>query len=362
VSALKKIVCAVRHPFHRVDYSVLFILRKRDHTWGQPYSYNSSGLLNSATFVEQMLVEHGVRAKVVTVQDSNEIDREVYQFNPDIVVLEAIWCPPSKLRELAAIKHHQHRKWVVRNHSELPFLAMEGFAIAWILEYAQIRNTYVSCNSPVANFEISEIIHLRTGMATSRVLFLPNYYPTAKYNPRPASNHRPIDIGCFGAIRPLKNQLIQATAAMIFARAIGRPLRFHINATRIEGQADPILRSLRAIFDHAPGYVLVEHPWMDRKDFLLLCRQMDLGLQVSLSESFNLTSADLVLQGVPVVGSSEIPWLPELFHADPTSAASIVRKMHTAREVGAKPQFKALKEYSDDSSEIWLTSLQKLVH
>jgi hypothetical protein len=54
---------------------------------------------------------------------------------------------------------------------------------------------------------------------------------------------------------------------------------------------------------------------------------MDLGLQVSLSETFNIVGADLISQGVPVVGSTEIPWAVKMFAADPTSSADIAHKL-----------------------------------
>lgn len=121
-------------------HSVLFILKDRDHYWGQPNSshYNSSGLLNSARFIKDMLVKDGVKASLVQVHDGNNIDKEVHAFKPSIVVLEAIWCPPYKIKQL--VKLYPKIKWIVRNHSELPFLALEGMSFQWVLEYAQIPN------------------------------------------------------------------------------------------------------------------------------------------------------------------------------------------------------------------------------
>src|SRR5580693_4883569 len=95
--------------------SILFVLKKRDQSWGEKtsYGYYSSGLLNSASFINKMLKEEGARSHLVEVSDANSIDREVFRFNPDIVVLEAIWCPPAKLRELAKLHHHKSRRWIV---------------------------------------------------------------------------------------------------------------------------------------------------------------------------------------------------------------------------------------------------------
>ena len=64
-------------------------------------------------------------------------------------------------------------------------------------------------------------------------------------------NKSTIDIGAYGAIRPLKNQLLQALAAIKFAESIGKTLRFHINITRIENNGDPVLKNLRNLFSNS---------------------------------------------------------------------------------------------------------------
>src|SRR5215831_4209109 len=123
---------------------ILFILRDQ-HGSGGWCGYKSSGLTNSATLVADMLESFGVDAEVITVFDSNSIDKEVSRIRPDIVVLEAIWVPPYKLIELA--KLWPGIRWIVRIHSEIPFLANEGIAIDWLFQYARIPNVEVASNS-----------------------------------------------------------------------------------------------------------------------------------------------------------------------------------------------------------------------
>ena len=345
--------------------SVLFIVKKRDETWGDTNhnSYHSSGLLNSAKFICDMLNDAGVRSKLVQVVDGNDIDREVFQFNPSVTVLEAIWCPPSKLRELTSLYHHKGRQWVVRNHSELPFLATEGISMEWLIEYAKIPGVHVSCNSPVANIEIGFIVESHTNIHRGAVTLLPNYYPVAhEHVHRTVKPHDIIDIGCFGAIRPLKNHAEQAVGALIIAKLRGKHLRFHINSGRTEINGSPILKTLRSLFNRLPHAELIEHSWLNHKEFLELCKTLDLGMQVSFSETFNICCADLVSQGVPSIASEEVPWMPQKYCADPTSSEDIAEKAETALTDGPKRQQEALKSYVEQAKKIWFHQLYRLTH
>ena len=100
-----------------------------------------------------------------------------------------------------------------------------------------------------------------------------------------------LNIGCFGAIRPLKNQLYQAVAAIEFANSINKKLHFHVNIARVENNGDPVLKNLRNLFINNPKHKLVEHSWLTHEDFINLVRKMDIGLQVSFTETFSPKAA-----------------------------------------------------------------------
>jgi len=342
------------HSFRAHHASILFVLRWPDKgsVLYTPYHQPSSGLINSARFVVEMLKARGISAHLVQVVDSNDIDRECMRHNPDVVLLEAIWVPPAKLTELTGLKRHAHRHFVVRNHSNMPFLASEGSILDWVLTYGDIPRVTVACNSPTAAFEIEQLTN-------RRVAFLPNYYPISAHTHHHDLKPDSLDIGCFGAIRPLKNHLEQAVAAVLFARQRGVGLSFHINAGRIEGKGEPILKALRSLFGRMPDARLIEHDWLSHESFLHLCKTMDLGLQVSFSETFNIVAADLVNEGVPVVGSAELPWLPEAYVARTTSAFDMIQTMDRALDLGANSAKRALAEYSDDAADIWTEWLKR---
>jgi len=301
----------------------------------------SNGLRTSALFVVEMLLAEGNRAKMVEAIDGNSIDALVSQNNPTKVVLEAIWVTPTKMAELQ--KLHPSVQWTVRIHSEVPFLAAEGNAISWIASYLQ-QGIEVAFNSAetARDFQIM-----------GKTSYLPNYYPLRKPRTIKPSSVQ-LDVGCFGAIRPLKNQLIQAFAAIQYAKDKGKVLFFHMNGTRIEQDGNNNLKNIVALFDSlGEQFNLVLHPWAEHEDFLELIASMDMCLQVSYSESFNITSADAASMGVPLVGSEAIAWLPERSQADVNSVASMVEAMGKADTTNVQMNQWALTTYLRNTVVVW---------
>jgi glycosyltransferase involved in cell wall biosynthesis len=303
---------------------VLFILKRKKLYDDPSYAKTiQSGLYNSAHFVYAMLLKHGVHANCVQVTDHNDIDREVARYRPDLVIIEALWVTPEKFTILHRL--HPKVKWVVRIHSEIPFIANEGIAMQWIHEYSSIAkdmNLWIAPNTKKMTADLKSL-------GIKNTVTLPNYYPARMHEAAPHKKSDTIHIGCFGAIRPLKNQLIQAVAAIEYANQIGKKLVFHINSSRIE-RGETVIKNIRSLFGNHPTHTLVEHGWYNHSQFLLLIQQMDLGLQVSLSETFNIVAADFAACGVPVVGSKEISWLHWLYKADATDSKSIVNHLFVA--------------------------------
>ena len=321
----------------------------------------SSGLRNSAGFVVDMLNQNGTEAKMVEVVDNNCIDREVTLYQPTHVIIEAFWVVPEKFELLS--KLHPRVKWIIRNHSDLPFLANEGSAVDWSLKYLKYKDVYIAPNSPQTFQDTKKMVAAAYSKLVSeyKVLYLPNYYPIeGKFLPRDNIGNT-LDVGCFGAIRPFKNQLVQAVAAVHYAQVYNKKLRFHINVARLEDKGNSVLRSIRGFFANLDSkrYQLIEHGWFQHSDFLGLVNTMDIGLQASFTETFNIVAADFVSQGVPIVVSNEIDWMPCYFVADHTDAESIFKKMEDLLNgwdvfgIKTKYALSGLKDYNKKSVNIW---------
>ena len=325
---------------------VLFIAKKGQKYSGA-YGYAaSSGLLNSATFVVEMLNDRGVDAMFVQVVDNNDIDREVTQHRPDVVIIEALWVTPSKFDVLAQL--HPSVQWVIRVHSEVPFLAQEGMAMQWLFGYLNRTSVFVAFNSLRALHDFTRVSW------SDKLLYLPNYFLEHKALSR-KDKSEDLHVGCFGAIRPLKNQLLQAMSAIRYADLEHKHLKFHMNTTRVEG-GEEVLKNIRSLFDDSP-HVLIEHEWLKHSHFQHLLSRMDFAMCVSLSETFCIVAADAVSLGVPLVCSSEVPWSSKVSQADPTSMDSILDTMYLVGKLGRASGFmnrRGLRKYNQRSVEVWL--------
>ena len=341
---------------------VLFILKRREDFNAQTHSHVglSTGLYNSASFVCDMLQASGTESKLSVVIDNNCIDREVTAYKPTHVIIEALWVVPEKFSVLC--KLHPDVTWVIRVHSEMPFMAGEGMAMDWLGDYSGFPNIVIGINAPRMLREIRMYLQHRNSwtdaQAQHRVFYLPNYYPQ-DYVQKPLDRSRNVvDIGCFGAVRPLKNHLLQAFGALEFAEKIGKRLRFHINSGRIEMNGGPVQHNLQGLFEQLShqGHQLINHTWCPRADFLKVCASMDIGLQVSFSETFNIVGADMISQGVPLVGSSEIPWSIRWFNANPVDSTDICNKLIRAwhhPQINIRMSQYSLTHYTSETQRIW---------
>lgn len=326
---------------------ILFILKKRQDYYNYNYIGLSTGLYNSAKFISDILIQNNIQSKISIVNDNNDIDKEISQYNPTHVIIEALWVVPDKFKILNQL--HPNVKFIIRTHSDSPFIAQEGIAIKWLREYTNYKNTYIATNSLKFKSEL-ELIN------NTNIIYLPNYYPIntlPKYNSN-ILNKPIINIGCFGAIRPLKNHLTQAIAAIRFSKGINKPINFHINITE-QDNINPIYHNLKALFQNTPNN-LIEHQWLPHEDFISFIKyNIDIGLQVSFSETFNIVAADIISNNIPIVTSNEIPWM-KVNTANPTSSIDINNQLINSidnTQNNITQNINGLSEFNSKSVKAW---------
>jgi hypothetical protein len=250
--------------------------------------------------------------------------------------------------------------------------------VGWAIDYVK-RGVILACNSPEATQDFKALA-ASVGADPKHVVYLPNFYRVQRpsfspwmyvwkflrwigiYGHKPTAEEGVLKIGCFGAIRPLKNHLHQAMAAIKMAQHLGLTLKFHINANRVEGKAEPILNSVRQLFARHPQHELVELGWMNHDDFTKVVAGMDIVMQVSNSETFNIVAADAVANHVAVLVSDEIPWLDGEYDANPNSVIEMtVKLIHVWMGSGntylQRDQRTQLADYASHSKALWYNFL-----
>lgn len=299
---------------------ILFVLKDRYYNHSLTKSY---GLMNSANQVAEYLEKLGHECKLVQVIDGNYIDREVYQYKPDIVIIEALWVTSDKMKELLNIKRYQNIIWIVRIHSDIGFLSAETMAIRFINEYIELNDKRLKI--ALNNFEFKQYF---SNALSEKFLYLPNIITVHNKNNNRHKHKTHIDIASFGSLRILKNQCFQALCAIAFADRLGKILHFHITADlNVENSNKAsVLRNLEQIFKNSK-HELIIHEWMTHDDFEELIKKMDMGMQLSFTESFNIVTADFVNNNVPIIVSNSIDWMPNFFKTSTTDYSDVVLKM-----------------------------------
>jgi hypothetical protein len=166
-------------------------------------------------------------------------------------------------------------------------------------------------------------------MATyqTAMISLPNMYPFSVTRHKPKWEGGKLRIGCFCAIRPYKNVLTAAAAALeVGVRLRANDLEFWISGGRMEGGGDTIMRAIEQMYKDVPRAKLVAQTWQSWPAFLETVGSMDLMLQPSFSEGFNMICADGISRGVSTVVGDAIYWAPQNWVASTDSASDIANK------------------------------------
>ena len=197
--------------------------------------------------------------------------------------------------------------------------------------------------------------------------YLPNVIitNTERNNTENEYNSNVMNIGCFGALRLLKNPAFQALCAIKAADILKKTLHFHVTLAKIDGYDDehqiklnPILKNLEAIFANS-RHVLVKHEWKENNEFQHLIKKMDIGMQLSFSESFNIVSADFINNNKLILVSETIDWMPCIFKTSTIEYDEVTKKIiymykHRYSYRLKRLMHKSLNNYNRKAEKIWL--------
>lgn len=281
------------------------------------------GLGVNARHMTTVLRACPVRVDVFGVKNAEEI-LAILQKNPSCThaVIEGIWV------NLLSMEYIMHRlpniQFVVRCHSQVGFIQVEAGAVDIMRDLLHLQeqtlNFTFAANSAVFCQYIEATYH-------AKCLYLPNLYDfdrVATKNVVQPFSGKTIRMASFGALRLLKNHSTAAAAAQLVARSRNCDLEFYLNVNRIE-HGRGILDCIRNMYKNLRWAKLIEVPWEDWPTFRRTVAHMDLCLQISFTETFNITTADATAELVPSVVSDCIEWLPDSWKASSDNANDVAK-------------------------------------
>jgi glycosyltransferase involved in cell wall biosynthesis len=320
-------------PHHLRPYvdTVRVVLVYRDFT-GIGVSHVGLGV--SAQYTAKTLRHHGIWAEVWPAQSAQKLRERLRLVNteadqrgeirPTHVILAAPWIPTHEVELTAA--EFPEVSWVVVSHSSVGFLAADPHAIRLLRQTADLQlsthNVFVGGNSPKFTAWATEAWGVNA-------VCLPNLYNLDETFPRHDRRWQggALRLGLFGANRPLKNFLTGAAAAVVLARSLHVPVELLLSTGRNEGSDG---RALEEMTENIANLKVTRTGWLPWASFRSLLRTVDLVFQVSYTETFNVVTADAIAEGVPVVASDAIDWVPHWWQAradEPLDAVRVAERL-----------------------------------
>jgi glycosyltransferase involved in cell wall biosynthesis len=314
------------------------------------------GLGVSASLNASVLTAKVCPAQVIPATNNIEIVQAITKWNKEHpseplthIVISAPWLSTRDIRAMA--EHFKSIKFAVLSHSNVGFLQADPNGVRLLrqgLELSQeIPNFVIAGNSR----KFVDWMEIAYGYPLA---LLPNMYPFTEIH-KEIKKEGVIKIGTFGAIRPQKNVLTAAAAAIVIGRESNRPVEFYVNSGREEGGTTTLTNALYQLTCNIPNFELKKAPWAPWWDFKKTVAEMDLLIQISYTESFNMVTADGISSGIPSVVSQAISWAPEDWKANSDDALEVAKvgmkllESHRMRAEGMK----ALDRHNDAALKDW---------
>lgn len=284
---------------------------------------SSVGLNVAGYTTAQVLREHGIETVVFPVRHNVDLVEAINRYNEiherplTHIVISAPWLSVFDLQNI--VSNFKNIKFAVLSHSNVGFLQADAGGVELLRAYQDLADQYP--NLLVGGNSLRFVEWLRQSY-NRPAIYLPNLYPlrNAQLVQR-YQGQSPLRIGAFGAVRPYKNFMTAAAAALLIQTALDIPVEFHMSDGG-EGDQGRVMPAIEAMLRNTQ-VTLVKHPWMYWNSFIQLIGSMDLLIQVSYTESFNLITADGILAGVASVVSSVVRWAPDEWKADSDDAIDV---------------------------------------
>lgn len=331
-----------------------------------PIGISHIGLGVSALNTSQVLRQAGVWVDVMTATNSAVLDERITHINNQAikhghiqlshVVVSAPWISTEDFNKL--VSKYPNINFVCISHSNVAFLHADSNGVRLLREYMDLQNQWHNFNVGANSRKFCEWAFRAYGTS---LVFLPNLYNlkhTTHRNLRtkpPYSNGATLRIGNFGAMRILKNNMTAVAAALEMHSRLGVDTEVWLSLGRAKGN-ESVVKAIDQMAKNVKGFSVKYNTWETWPQFTATIRHMNILLQPSFTESFNMVSADGVAQGVPSVTSDAIEWVPSNWQASADDALDIANKAISILydPAAAGEGWKALELHNQVGTNSWL--------
>lgn len=279
---------------------------------------------------------------------------------PKRCLIEAPFIPME--HQLTILRQFPSVQFLVRCHSNVGFLQIEAPAVKLLVDLMYASESWPNLTLSGNSRSFCDFMERVYG---GRCLYLPNLYTRGRVFTRPSVPFpyfkSVLKAGSFGAIRLQKGHINGAAAALLVARDLGIDLEFYLNTNREEGGGKGVFQAIQNLFTGLSWAKLIPVPWTTWSEFHRIIGEMDICFHLSMTETFSLVSADAMIEGVPVVGSEAIDWLPERWKVnldDVAEAADVGRGLLFDPKTPTIAR-EAINKICDANEIIWREFLDK---
>jgi hypothetical protein len=306
----------------------------------------------------KVLNANGITTTVFPVRNNVDLVDAIEEYNTENknplthVVISAPWLSVYDLEQI--LIHFKSIQFAILSHSNVGFLQADFDGVNLLLAYQKLSLKY-------SNLEVGGNSKKFTDWMTSstkvKTILLPNLYPLPAVPVYKTFSPGTINIGAFGAVRPYKNFMTAAGAAVDIHQKTGYPVIFHMSSGGEPGDT----LAIEQLFQNTPGVTLIKHPWSYWDKFIQLISTMDVLLQPSFTESFNMITADGISVGVPSVVGTAIYWAPNAWKADSDDALSVstvaINLLYSDKL--RREGYPALQKHNHSSLKYWFNFVGK---
>lgn len=278
-----------------------------------------------------LLSNMGIESRVITnFMGSSEIKLShvamIEEFAPSHIIVEDLCIPFDAFEYLKGLPSAP--LVTVRMRSEMGFAFTLSSADPSILYKLGELGVFFAAASATMQSDLFNLLK-------TQVFLLPDYHSITPNMPLKINEQAKevVHIGCFGIVGLLNNTFAQLQAALKFGEMTGLKINFHAILQREDAAQNSIVENMVKLMENVAdkGHTITWHEFpFDYPSWKEILKGIDLGMQVTFSESYCHMAADMVDHNIPVIGGANLPSIAKTYCTDAVNIGSMALALLTA--------------------------------